>query len=301
MIIAEVGRGLGNGFFIYAAAKSLAEHHKTSLKIDSTFLETWPKIEKFGGDWEYTLGKFNISSPRATRKELRNFVLKPRFRLFDKIVRRYHLFEKNVFRFNGEDTTKKFFALPDNIYLRGYFGEERFFKSIKKLIRKEFSLKEKYKKKINPLLDQISKENSVSIHVRRGDLIRLGALTMSNKYYLESVNIIKKNIKNPKFYVFSDEIDWCKKNLKLGVDLNFVEGHESYEDFEIMKNCKHNILANSALSWWVGYLNQNKQKIVISPFPFGFWLPKEGEPIKDNVPKDWVRVNILNKNNFNSN
>ena len=99
--------------------------------------------------------------------------------------------------------------------------------------------------------------------------------------------MMKKNIKNPKFYVFSDEIDWCKENLgKLGVDLNFVDGHEDYEDLEMMRSCKNNILAISSFSWWAGYLNDNPKKIVIAPKEFTMFKNVKGP----KLPSDWKLI-----------
>ncbi|MEM3091031.1 MAG: hypothetical protein QXU39_00005, partial [Candidatus Pacearchaeota archaeon] len=61
MIIVEIGRGLGNSMFVYAAGKALAKHHKTELKLDTSYLRSWPRLEKYGGAWYFELGRFNIS------------------------------------------------------------------------------------------------------------------------------------------------------------------------------------------------------------------------------------------------
>ncbi|GIU68446.1 MAG: alpha-1,2-fucosyltransferase [Candidatus Parcubacteria bacterium] len=291
MIIVEIGRGLGNSMYVYAAGKALAEHHNTELKLDLSHIKSWPKIEKFGGEWEFELGKFNISAKEATNKELRKFVIKTKFRPLDKLIRKYKLFERRVYYFPTSGKVKDFFKLPNNIYLWGYFGHEKFFKPIKKIIREEFTLKEKYKEKINPLLNKISKENSVGIHVRRGDLLKIGALVLPLDYYKKAISIIKKKTKKPIFYIFSDDLEWCKKNfISLGEKFNFIRGTKSWEDFELMRNCKHNILANSALSWWAGYLNKNPKKIVISPYPFTQWISND---YFDNVPKGWKKIKVI--------
>jgi len=290
MIIVEIGRGLGNSMFVYAAAKALANYHNTELKLNTSYLKSWPKWEKFGGDWEFELGKFNISAPEASKKEIRKFIFKTRFRPIDKLIRKHKLFERNVYKIGTYDSAERLFQLPNDIYLWGYFGSEKFFKPIKNIIKKEFTLKEENKKRIKPLLKKISKENSVSIHVRRGDLIRLRAIVLPLRYYKEAVKIIKKKVKNPKFYVFSDEPKWCKENLKLDVPLKFIEGHKGWEDLELMRNCKYNILANSALSWWAGYLNENPKKIVIAPKNFTMW--KTSKNPGKNLPESWIKIDF---------
>ena len=293
MIIVEIGRGLGNSMYVYAAAKSLAKHHKTELKLDTSHLRAWPKLEKSGGDWEPEIKRFNISAKEATGKERRKFVIKTKFRPIDKLIRKYGLFERRVHRFGTLDPLDDFFKLPDNIYLWGYFGDEKFFKGIKDEIKKEFTLKEENKKRIKSLLDKISEENSVGIHVRRGDLIRMRALVLPLEYYKKAINQIKRKVKNPKFYVFSDDIKWCKENFKnFRIKFNFIRGTKGWEDLELMRNCKHNILANSALSWWAGYLNSNPKKIVIAPSPFTHWV-SDNNP--DTLPRKWKRINVLKK------
>lgn len=289
MIIARVGRGIGNCMYIYAAALALAEHHKTELKLDTTYLKSWPKFKKTGGSWKGGLVGFNISAKEATPKELRKFVIKTKFRPIDKLLEKYRLFEKNVYRFGTHEPMKKFFRLPNNIYLLGYFGHEKFSKSIKERIKKEFELKEEYKKNIKNLLEEILSCNSVGIHVRRTDIFKMKNYYMLGlDYYKKAIEIINEKIKNPIFYVFSDDIDWCKKNLKFDGPSSFVEGNKGYEDFELMRNCKHNILANSAMSWWVGYLNENPNKIVITPKHFAQFKHLQTE--KDFLPKEWIKL-----------
>ncbi len=289
MIIVEIGRGLGNSMFVYAAGKALAEHHKTELKLDTSYLKSWPRWEKYGGLWEVELSYLNISSKEATKEETRKFVFKTGFRPIDKLIRKYKLFEKNVHYFPSHGSIEEFYALPDNIYLWGYMGGEKFFKTVKKIIQKEFNLKEENKQKIKPLLEKISKENSVSIHVRRKDVLTLkNAYILSVDFYKEAVEIIKKKVKNPKFYVFSDDIEWCKKNFADIKNIEFTNGNKGYEIFELMKSCKHNILAVSALSWWAGYLNANPNKIVIAPRHFSHF--KNAKIEKDFFPKDWIKL-----------
>ncbi|NPE27137.1 alpha-1,2-fucosyltransferase [Methanococcoides sp. SA1] len=289
MIIVEVGRGLGNSMYVYAAGKALAEHHETELKIDTSYLDAWPQPNrKFGGSWDTVIDRFNISAKRATRDDVKRFLFRTWLRPFDRLIYRFKLFEKNVVRYPTNGSIKGFLAIPDNTYLVGYFGEDKFFKNIKDIIQNEFTLKEKFKTEIKELLEEISSVNSISMHIRRGDVLKLkDCYVLDVGYYKNAITEIKKKIKNPVFYVFSDEIDWCKKNLgKLGVRLKFVEGYRDYEDLELMKSCKHNILANSSFSWWGGYLNKNAKKIVIAPKKFTMFKHEKGA----NLPRDWVLI-----------
>ena len=72
-------------------------------------------------------------------------------------------------------------------------------------------------------------------------------------------------IENPVYYVFSDEVQWIKSHSKINENrLYFIHGQE-LEDFWLMSQCKHNIIANSTYSYWAAFLNKNKEKQIIYP------------------------------------
>lgn len=232
-----------------------------------------------------------IDPPIANKEEIKRYLFKTNNRIINKILRKYHLFEKKVYE-EGKDfkSAEELYRIKSSdFYLRGYFKEE-YFKIIKEELIKEIELKNEYKRKIKVTLKKIKRTNSVSINVRRGDLLVLRGHILPLEYYIKSVNIIKNKIKKPKFYIFSDDINWCKKNLRFIEEAFFIEGNEAYEDLELMKNCKHNILANSLLSWWAAYLNKNKNKIIICPKYFTHYLPNNLDKNADKNPKEWTRV-----------
>ncbi len=141
------------------------------------------------------------------------------------------------------------------------------------------------------LMQKMSAENSVAIHVRRGDYknSRFTLLDIET-YYLKAIEKIKEQVKNPKFYIFSNDIDFVKTHFsKMDIDSEIVDinsGQQSFMDMVLMSNCKHNIIANSSFSWWSAWLNENPDKIVIAPKK---WY-SQNIPMNDMIPNGWVLV-----------
>jgi hypothetical protein len=89
------------------------------------------------------------------------------------------------------------------------------------------------------------------------------------------------------FLVFSDsarDVAWCRENLR-GGNLAFSEGHTDLQDLELMRECDHNIIANSTFSWWAAWLNHHPGRRVIAPKDW-FFASQNGQS-QDIIPETW--------------
>ena len=266
MIIMHIMGGIGNQFFQYAFGRYLAHKHNTELKLDITECENCK-------DWHhnyYRLGEFNVQENFATLDEIKSMPI------FD---------EKNY------KSVDEFINAPDDIFLYGYFGKEKYFIEIRDILLREMTLKNplgknsaKWKEKI------LSSTCAVSLHIRHGDfltpLIRKGSENhMSLDYCLDSLKELQRDFPNLTVFVFSDDIKWCKETLKLNVPTEFVEGCETdAEELYLMSICKHNIIYNSTFAWWGAWLNQNPDKKVFVPnYWEGTMQNSISVPIKENA------------------
>jgi hypothetical protein len=103
--------------------------------------------------------------------------------------------------------------------------------------------------------------------------------------------MLAKNISKPVFFVFSDNIEWAKKNLSTKHEIFFVDhthDDNAHEDMYMMSQCQHNIIANSGLSFWGGWLNKHSDKIVVAPKEW-FRDLKFNQNF-DLLPTDWIRI-----------
>ena len=127
-------------------------------------------------------------------------------------------------------------------------------------------------------IDMIDK---VSLHVRRGDY-------NGNSFYvsLTGTDYYKKamaEFPGRKFLVFSDDIEWCKKQ-ELFKDCDFSEGLDELGDMNLMMKCDGHIIANSTFSWWGAYLGKGK---VVAPSNLNWYA----DGIERTVcPTNWVRI-----------
>jgi hypothetical protein len=284
MIISRIIGGLGNQLFQYAAGKSLALKHNTSLVLDAGTYDVY-KLRNFD------LHAFNTMIEFAKDVDIekissRSFIDKIKDRALPLSMRK--LYKEPYFHFD-----KKIFSAPDNIYLKGYWQSEKYFIGYKDIIKKEFSLKAEFIEKVKALGDELKSKNSVSVHIRRGDYISQQINEMHNilteGYYKEAISTVQKNIPDAKLFFFSDDINWAKENLHLP-SATYVSGEISnthLEDFYLMSQCRHNIIANSSFSWWGAWLNNNPDKIVIAPKK---WFNKGPKDTQDLIPESWITI-----------
>lgn len=124
---------------------------------------------------------------------------------------------------------------------------------------------------------KITNSESVAIHARVVNFEYGMKEILARNYYQKAVKHIKEKIDKPLlFFVFSDNVNWCRENLDiLGLsneNINFVDynkGENTFRDMQLMSLCKHIVIPNSTFSWWAGYLIKNPNKIFITPY--GSW------------------------------
>jgi hypothetical protein len=110
-------------------------------------------------------------------------------------------------------------------------------------------------------------------------------------YYRRAIDIVQKQLKDPHFFVFSDEPNWCRENLDLPASSSIIDHNGSdkpWLDMHLMTCCRHHIVANSSFSWWGAWLAQSSSQIVIAPSQW--LLPSCGLDDKDIVPSRWLRI-----------
>lgn len=112
--------------------------------------------------------------------------------------------------------------------------------------------------------DGIGNMDKVAIHVRRAGnpLNKDEPKYCDNSFYVDlcKTDYYQKAMglfPNEKFIVFSDDIEWCKKQ-EMFKNCSFSEGHTEIEDMNLMAGCKAIIMANSSFSWWAAYLSNGK-------------------------------------------
>ena len=295
MIIVQLLGGLGNQMFQYASARSIALHKNTKLKLDIFFFGTYKQDTRR----QYDLGCFNTLQDFATPEDI--YKVKGRisdglsgklFKAFDMlkpISKRRYIKEKH-FHFDP-----RIFDISTDAYLKGYWQSEKYFKGIEDTIREEFTLREDPDAENKMAAEQITSVPSVSIHIRRGDYVEDAKTnsvhgTCSLDYYHKAVDMIAGRIKDPHFFIFSDDPGWVKENLKLDYPVTYINhnlGKKDYEDMRLMSLCRHQITANSSFSWWGAWLNKNPGKIVIVP---GQWFKDNSINTKDLIPAGWKRI-----------
>lgn len=175
-------------------------------------------------------------------------------------------YDLDVFGISYNKTQKWEHSYP---ILRGYFQNIKEFENVKDEIKKEFTFKNKFSDTIEALANEIKNNDSVSIHVRRGDYVsNLNAFAwhgvMDKEYFENAMSIIESEISSPTYYVFSEDIEWCIENIK-GDDIVYVgneyAGEKDTGHLYLMTQCKYHIMSNSSYSWWGSFLGESELTI----------------------------------------
>ena len=286
MIITRIIGGLGNQMLQYAYAKAL-EQKGHEVKIDISAFETY---KLHGG---YQLDKYNIDLDSSIKDENDKFYKNT---FFYKVLRRFGMDFSRRIKEKSLLFDKKLLEIDDNSYLDGYFQCEKYFKDIREIILKQFTINQDISNYTKEIKNKIqNSQNSCSLHIRRGDFVNSTNINIHGacdiEYYKKAIKYLEEKVEYINYFIFSDDIEWVKENLAIqnAIYIDSKEKRIPHEDIYLMSLCKNNIIANSSFSWWGAWLNQNEKKIVIAPKRW-FADDKLESQSKDIVCESWVSV-----------
>jgi hypothetical protein len=285
--LGRLGR-LGNQLFQYAALRAISLEKGYKIKIPDPANIEWQNQKCY-------LNYFNLECEYLESNDYSHI--------------EYRFCEPDHTQFYSE-----VFGAPDNTDFVGYFQNYRYFSKYEEQIREEFVLEDSIKDPATAYLDKIRKlDNSnaeiVSVHMRRGDNID-GTNPEYSNFYGENDILTKESSygqyfykalehfsdKNVKYLVFSggtrqgdkhnqSDIEWCKANFK-GENIYYCEDNQDIVDFEIMRQCDHNITCHmTSFGWWAALLNENPNKIIIAPA--NYTVPDDGRTERGFYPPTW--------------
>jgi hypothetical protein len=265
MNVVKIYGGLGNQFFQYAFGEALREKgYEVEYEVGFFSRPQDPPRP-------YCLDKFEI-------REITQSAFIPGNTMIHERSEMYYVFDPSVLN-------------KENCNYFGYWQNIQYFESLLPRLKREFRLKkEYYTSELIELKELAVLAPPISIHIRRGDYISIeGHHNLQMDYYEKAFDVLRGKRIGANVFVFSDDIPWCKTQF-IGNHFIFIDLDEC-SSFELMRVCKHNIIANSTFSWWAAFLNPNPHKVVISP---RVWRKDVEE--QENIDRgelnviDWVRI-----------
>ena len=277
MIISFVLGGLGNQCFQYALGRQLGYLQHEPLKLES-FGYRFSKYARH----PYLLDKFNIVAGKAHLVDY----LRLGARNFGPSV----ITAERSLGFHS-----KVLNIRHSTVLIGYWQSEKYFPDVAHLIREELTLKDSPSPATRDMAAHIRATESIAVHVRRTDYVsnpkNIAMFEQcSTNYYRAAMHMVAERVQSPRFFVFSDDPLWTKANIQCDCPITYVTHNDqsnAHEDLMLMRYCKHNIIANSTLGWWGGWLNDNPHKMVVTPRK---WFKNDSGWEEDLLPAAWIRL-----------
>lgn len=298
-IVVALSGGLGNQLFQYAMGRALSLRSGFPLVLDLAWFDQI-RNQKDGVTTvrSYALAPFDLAAatqrvglpPPQIKGSIGRVV-----RYFWRYVPKRHMGRKVRFERSFTFEPSALF-IQEPVWLEGYWQSHRYFGDFAGVLRSELGMPRAVSKATLDLLEKIAGCDSICLHVRRGDYIsnKQAALThgtCSSDYYAKGMDVVCSALRNPYCFVFSDEPDWARNNLRFAdlpvtfVDINGPD--VPHEDLWLMSACKHFVIANSSLSWWGAWLSGYEGKVVVAPRQ---WFADPGRNTDDLIPSEWIRI-----------
>lgn len=275
--------GLGNQLFTYALGRALSLKFNAEYIIDKSF---YSQSQNYYSS-EFKIDNLNISKDIKISENFSSNFFKY-IKLYKKVSNK-KIINNNFFKLiygkylDSVYLEREFFFDKDvlnynegnKVFYYGYWQSRFYFENIKSLLSTEFIPKNLNISKFENLKKNIS-SNTVAIHFRGTDSI--GDITtydIPQSYYIKGINYYKKKFKNLHFHIFTDDIEYAKKQVKNIFnnqdDIFFIHENQltDIEEFHLLRFYSNYIIPHSTFSWWAAYLSfKNNKEVLLPPFWF---------------------------------
>ena len=297
-MVVRLMAGLGNQLFQYALGRRMARDRGAELYLDAFWYDKSHNISphlpmgihlyRTAGEMTFDDRWMEVWKPTSLPRRIwRKFEYKCLPMLWQKVI-----LENQAWLKAGQAFDERILRAPRrDVYLRGYWPSPRYFEGVEDSVRDELTLKKEEGGRFGDYLAKIRNSEAVSVHIRRGDIKNFPDFgMMGTGYYQRAFRLMHEKVREPRFFVFSDEIPEARKLLANISNCEYVElGTDSNPAYDValMAACKHFINANSTFSWWGAWLSRNPGKIVIVPDQ---WLPGLGKQVDNIYLSDWIQL-----------
>ena len=289
--------GLGNQMFQYAFGRNMTLANNAELVLDQSLLLDKSAPHEVATHRDYSLDIFpNVKFRWAAKDEIFDFNGDSSAAFTSKLKRKLKNIAspKKLLVQDKNKIEENYFTTGDNTCFVGRWQSYKFFDKHADVIKREFEFEKPSVKGLDEMLEKIKSSESVCLHIRRGDLVSsplysdiIGALDES--YYLNAIKTMSEQVNPSSWFVFSDDIEWCKLHITVPGEITFVpdalSGYRASGHLYLMKNCRHFIISNSTFAWWAAYLSESKNKKVIYPMK---WFRDKSLANPEMSPSDWT-------------
>lgn len=304
MIFVDIKGNLGNQLFIYACARKLQKETGQTICLNTYYLK------KYYDDYSFSLNDFILNEdviieenkPLPWFMNMNSFFPKlvikflSKFDVINKIVSNlfFYLYSKfGVYIWLNATYKKLTIKKKKNYYLSGFWQSDKYFEDVRNNIMEELIPREGLLDKNLEFYNLINTTESICVTIRRGDYVtnekvKKTHFVCNELFFIEGVEKLKKDLKKPIVFCFSDDIEWAKKNIHFDCPTYYETGNDPvWEKLRLMSACKNFVISNSSFSWWAQYLSKSENKIVYAP---SIWYADGTKA--DIFQENWRYINV---------
>ena len=145
----------------------------------------------------------------------------------------------------------------DKVHLKGFFQSDIYFD--REDADELFPIPQYIQEQYAYLKDYVNVSLRLTDYTKYKNLFVIPSLEWYYKCY-------HKYFEGKNVLVTSDDLEWCKKNLKLP-NVEFLQNDDPVETLFIKSMCKNHIMPPSTYNWWACYLS-GEDSTVIAPTPW---------------------------------